>query len=117
MDKDQPASGETGRQHISQIETIWPVVLQAHGGAPDEITAAQQLILQRYRQAVYRYLVACLKCGDAADELWQEFSLRFVRGDFRNANPEKGRFRDLLKSSLYHLIIDHHKRRQRSLRH
>jgi hypothetical protein len=117
MDKQQPGPGETGRHHISQIETIWPVVLQAHLGAPNEITAAQHLILQQYRQAVYRYLVACLKCSDAADELWQEFSLRFVRGDFRNADPEKGRFRDLLKSSLYHLIIDHHKRRQRSLPH
>ena len=41
--------------------------------------------------------------------------MRIVRGDFRNANPEKGRFRDLLKSALYHLIIDHHKRRQRQM--
>lgn len=118
MDKRQPGpTPEPTRHHISQIETIWPVVLQAHAGAPDEVTAAQQLILQQYRQAVYRYLVACLGCPDAADELWQDFSLRFVRGDFRNANPEKGRFRDLLKSSLYHLIVDHHKRKQRVMPH
>jgi RNA polymerase sigma-70 factor (ECF subfamily) len=105
---------EAGR-HISQIETIWPVVRQAHDGAPDEVNAAQQVILQRYRPAVYRYLRACLGDGDAADELCQEFSLRFVRGDFRNANPEKGRFRDLLKSALYHLIIDYHKRAKRGM--
>src|SRR5262249_3685254 len=71
--------------------------------------------LERYRPAVYRYLLACLSDADAADELFQEFSLRFVRGDFRNANPEKGRFRDLLKSALYHLIVDHHKKKQRAM--
>ena len=108
-------NSDMGERHISQIETIWPVLMQAHGGSADAVTAAQQQILLRYRQAVYRYLVACLGDPDAADELWQDFSLRFVRGDFRNANPEKGRFRDLLKSALYHLIIDHHKRRQRGM--
>ena len=102
-------------RHISQIDTLWPVLRQAHGGEPDEVNAAQQLFLLRYYPAVRRYLVACLGDPDAADELWQEFSLRFVRGDFRNANPEKGRFRDLLKTALYHLIVDHHKRRQRGM--
>jgi RNA polymerase sigma-70 factor (ECF subfamily) len=105
-------SDAAGR-HISQIETIWPMLQQAHGGQPDEVNAAQQAILKRYRPAVYRYLVACMSDPDVAEEIFQEFALRFVRGDFRNANPEKGRFRDLLKSALYHLMIDHHKRRQR----
>jgi RNA polymerase sigma-70 factor (ECF subfamily) len=97
---------ETSARHISQIETLWPVLMRAHAGAADEILAAQQQILQRYRPAVYRYLLACVGNADAADELVSEFSFRFVRGDFRNANPEKGRFRDLLKSALYRLIID-----------
>lgn len=112
MDKPE---GELPARHISQIETIWPLMQQAHDGASDAIAAAQQFLLQRYRPAVYRYLLACLGNADAADELCQEFSLRFVRGDFRRANPEKGRFRDLLKSALYHLMIDYHKRRQRGM--
>ena len=114
MDQKQPTNEEVGR-YINQIETIWPVLRQAHDGAPAEASAAQQIILQRYRPAIYCYLLACLKDADAADELSQEFALRFVRGDFRNANPEKGRFRDLLKSALYHLIIDYHKRRRRGM--
>jgi RNA polymerase sigma-70 factor (ECF subfamily) len=104
---------DTGARHISQIETLWPLLTQAHAGAPAEVNAAQQAVLQRYRPAVYRYLLACLGEHDLAEEIFQEFALRFVRGDFRNANPERGRFRDLLKSALYHLIIDHHKRRRR----
>jgi serine/threonine protein kinase/DNA-directed RNA polymerase specialized sigma24 family protein len=96
-------------------ETIWPVLWHALDGADGDATAAQQVILEKYRPAMHRYLIAYLSDADAADELCQEFSLRFVRGDFRKANPEKGRFRDLLKSSLYHLIVDHHKRRKRAI--
>jgi RNA polymerase sigma-70 factor (ECF subfamily) len=102
-------------RHLSQIDTVWPVLQQAHEGTPAQALAAQSAILQRYRPAIYRYLVACLGNADAADELCQEFALRLVRGDFRNANPDKGRFRDLLKASLYHLIIDYQKRRQRGM--
>ncbi len=111
------SKSDAAGRHISQIETIWPVLLQAHGGKPGDATAAQQAILERYRPAVYRYLLACLGNPDTAEEIFQEFALRFVRGDFRNANPERGRFRDLLKSALYHLMIDHHKRRQRQAAH
>jgi RNA polymerase sigma-70 factor (ECF subfamily) len=109
-------SSSAGR-NLNQIETLWPVLMRAHDGASGEAGAAQLTILQRYRPAVYRYLRACLGDADAADEVWQDFSLRFVRGDFRNANPEKGRFRDLLKTAIYHMIIDHHKRRKRSMAH
>lgn len=108
-----PPKSEPGARHISQIETLWPLLTQAHAGAPAEVNAAQQAILQRYRPAIVRYLLACVNDADVAEEIFQEFALRFVRGDFRNANPERGRFRDLLKAALYHLIIDHHKRRQR----
>ena len=102
-------------RNINQIETIWPVLQQAHGENPAQITAAQQAILLRYRPAVYRYLSACLGNAYDAEEVCQEFSLRLIRGDFRNANPEKGRFRDLLKTALYHLIIDHHKKKRKQM--
>lgn len=117
--RDEPrpshSSSEMAGRHISQIETLWPMLRQAHGGTADQVNAAQEVILKRYRPAVYRYLLACVGDADAADELCQEFALRFLRGDFRNANPERGRFRDLLKSALYHLVIDHHKKKKKNL--
>jgi RNA polymerase sigma-70 factor (ECF subfamily) len=109
-----PDSCSPGRR-ISQIESQWSVLRQAHDGTPDEVHEAQQVVMRRYRPAVYRYLLACLGNPDAADEVCQEFCLRFVRGDFRNANPEKGRFRDLLKAALYHLVIDYHQRAKRGM--
>src|SRR5205823_186537 len=67
---------------------------------------------RRYCGAVYRYLLAAVRDPDVAEELSQEFALRFVRGDFKRADPGRGRFRDFVKTALYHLIVDHHRRQQ-----
>ena len=45
-----------------------------------------------------------------AEDLFGEFALRLVRGDFRQARPELGRFRQLLKVALYRMVIDHQRR-------
>jgi RNA polymerase sigma-70 factor (ECF subfamily) len=107
------ADSSVAGRHLSQIETVWPILRSAHAGAPGEVNAAQETILLRYRPAVFRYLMACLGNLDQAEEIYQEFALRLVRGDFRNADPNRGRFRDLLKSSLYHLMIDHLRRKKK----
>src|SRR5262249_48954118 len=57
----------------------------------------------------YRYLRGALRDEDAALELLQEFVLRFLRGDFRRADPGSGRFRDYLKAALIHLVADYHR--------
>lgn len=99
------------RQHLSQISTTWTVLLQAHGGPSGAAEEAQRRMIERYSRAIYRYLFGSVRDPDAADELYQEFALRFVRGDFRRASPERGRFRDFLKTALYHLIVDHQRKR------
>jgi RNA polymerase sigma-70 factor (ECF subfamily) len=95
---------------ISRITTVWTLVAQAHRGEAGAAAQAQQVLLERYSGAIYRYLVAVLRDPDAADEVFQEFALRFVRGYFRNADPERGRFRDFVKKSLSNLIVDHRKK-------
>src|SRR5207245_7552553 len=49
---------------------------------------------------------------DTADELAQEFALRIVRGDFQRADPQRGRFRDYLRTALIHLVHDYQRARQ-----
>jgi RNA polymerase sigma-70 factor (ECF subfamily) len=102
-------------RRLSEMETCWTVLRQTVDGDSVEVKAAQQVILGRYLPAVRHYLLACLRDADAADEVCQEFSWRFIRGDFRKANPEKGRFRNLLKTALAHLVADHHKRRAKAM--
>jgi RNA polymerase sigma-70 factor (ECF subfamily) len=103
-------------QNLSQIGTLWTVVRQAHGGSPEVVSQAQQALMERYSGSVYRYLLGALRDRHAADDLFQEFALRFVRGAFRNANPDRGRFRDFVKTALYHLIVDYQKRERRAPR-
>jgi RNA polymerase sigma-70 factor (ECF subfamily) len=99
---------------LSQIQTLWTVVCQAHGqGPPEAVVAAQEQLLARYGKVVQRYLLGALRDPDVADELAQEFALRFVRGDLKGADPQRGRFRDFLKGTLFHLIGDWHRRRRK----
>jgi RNA polymerase sigma-70 factor (ECF subfamily) len=96
---------------LSQLATLWSVVCQAHQGPEDAMRVARQRLLERYGGAVRRYLLGALREPDAADELFQEFALRFLRGDFRRADPERGRFRNFLKTSLFRLVV-YYRRRQ-----
>src|SRR4051812_12204671 len=97
-------------QHISQIATRWSLMTQAHRGADPDRHAAQGELLARYCASAYRYLRALVRDEAGAEELCQEFALRFLRGDFRHADPQRGRFRDYLKAALCHLAGEHLRR-------
>lgn len=99
-------------QRLSQITTMWTVLNQAHGGGGN-CALAQQMLAERYRGAVYRYLLAALRDVSTAEDLTQEFALSLVRGDFRKASPERGRFRNYVKTVLFHLVGKHRQREQR----
>jgi RNA polymerase sigma-70 factor (ECF subfamily) len=98
--------------HLSQIQTLWSVVELAHGD-DTAMQSAQQKMLDRYGGAVRRYALAALRDEDAADEVFQEFALKFVRGDFRAADPGRGRFRAFVKTVVYRLIVDYQRRRKK----
>jgi RNA polymerase sigma factor (sigma-70 family) len=98
--------------HLSQMSTQWTMVFQAHSGDPDAAHIAASQLMCRYAGAVHRYLLKALKDPDAADELDQEFALRFLRGDFRNSDPNRGRFRDYVKRAVQNLINDYYRRKR-----
>jgi RNA polymerase sigma-70 factor (ECF subfamily) len=99
---------------LSRIDTLWTVVCQAKD--PDgAVRAAQQRMLERYGGAVRRYLLAATRDEDAADELCQEFAVRFLRGGLRGASQDRGRFRDYLKGVLIHLVANYHHGRKKGL--
>jgi DNA-directed RNA polymerase specialized sigma24 family protein len=95
--------------HISRIQTAWSMVREAHGDHT-AVQSAQQRLLDRYGSAIRQYALSALRNEDAADEVYQEFALKFVRGDFGNANPERGRFRAFVKTVVYRLIVDYQRR-------
>ncbi len=101
---------EAEESRLSRIETIWSVVRRAHDTSERSANAALQQLLNQYGGAVRRYLLGALRREDAADDVFQEFAMRFVRGDFRGADPDRGRFRNYLKTSLYRLVVDYQRR-------
>ncbi len=102
---------ESSNSRLSRIETLWSVVRQAHDAEDSLAVSAQQQLLEIYGGAVKRYLLASLRDADLADELFQEFALKFVNGDFRNVDPAKGKFRYFVKTVVYNLMNLHHRRK------
>src|SRR5262249_18756684 len=103
---------EPPNQRLSLISTAWSLVWRANHASTEEAKAARQQLLERYGGAVRRYLLNLLHDPDAADEVFQEFALRLVRGDLRGADPQRGRFRNFVKGTLLHLIADYRKRQR-----
>ncbi len=103
---------------LSQIRTQWSALLgSALLGShvvQDATIATHRQLADRYLGAVYQYLLGAVRDADLASELCQEFALRFLRGDFRNVHPDRGRFRDYIKVVLINLINDTHRRKKNS---
>ncbi len=98
--------------HLMDLLTQWTLVFQIKDGSPSEANRAAAQLMCRYAGAVHRYLLKALKDPDAAQELDQEFALRFLRGDFRHGDPTRGRFRDYVKRAVHNLMKDYYRRKR-----
>jgi RNA polymerase sigma factor (sigma-70 family) len=101
-------------QHLSHMATVWTALARAHQSADAEALASRSAILERYGRAIHRYLLGATRDPELADDLHQDFALKFLRGGFSNADPRRGRFRDYLKTALYH-AVSNARRRSRAL--
>lgn len=102
---DQPSQGRP----LREIETQWSDVLRAHQPEGEAHSARARLVL-RYIGAVERYMARVLRNDDAAADLAQEFAVRVLRGDFRRADPQRGRFRDFIRIAALNLVNDYRRR-------
>jgi DNA-directed RNA polymerase specialized sigma24 family protein len=100
-------------ERLSQIDTNWSDVRVAGDRSNVAALKAQKRLLDRYGKAILRYLRAALRDPHEADEVYQEFALRLVAGGFGKAQADRGRFRQYLKTSLFHMVSDHRKKRSR----
>jgi RNA polymerase sigma factor (sigma-70 family) len=97
---------------LTDLSTQWNLVFLAQAGQSEEAQRAAVQLMSRYAGAVHRYLLKALKDPHAAEELDQEFALRFLRGDFRHVDPSRGRFRDYVKRAVQNLMIDYYRRKR-----
>jgi DNA-directed RNA polymerase specialized sigma24 family protein len=99
---------------LADIETQWTMLFKAHNASGDARVHAQKLLLLRYYGAAYRYLLGTVRDPQVAEELTQDFAVRFLRGDFRRVDSGKGRFRDFLKTALRHLAHDYWRKQEKA---
>jgi RNA polymerase sigma-70 factor (ECF subfamily) len=83
--------GQTDSAQKSRLDQ-----LSTHWGSLDE----PRLFLVRYAPAICSYFRALIKNEHDAEEVSQEFLLRAVKLGFPSARPERGRFRDYLKTAV-----------------
>jgi RNA polymerase sigma factor (sigma-70 family) len=102
---------DSEQERLSRIETLWTKMFRRT--KPDEkLATPERALVLRYYGAVFRYILGIVRDEDAATDLTQEFAIRFLRGDFSKANPDRGRFRDFLKVSLRNLVMDHYRKQK-----
>jgi RNA polymerase sigma-70 factor (ECF subfamily) len=95
---------------LDSITTRWSLVRRAHAetqttaGLQTSSCQARQALVLRYAGAIRSYIGAITRNDDQADEVAQEVVVRFMRGDFAGADPERGRFRDLMKTAVRNMV-------------
>ncbi len=107
---DPPTNSGTGA-HLTQLDTSWTTIRNAHTPGPQGQAAMRELV-GRYHDAVHRYLRLKLRDVNLADEVFQEFWTKLLTHKLAGADHNKGRFRDYLRTVLHRLIIDHFRGRK-----
>jgi len=103
-------SHSSSEPRLDEIPTDWALFELAH----DESNAAQQQarkqLLEPYLRPAWKYLLSATHDADEAGDILGEFSLRFMRGHFRNANPSKSELGMLIKVSVIRMVAEFRRR-------
>ena len=97
---------------MSRFQTTrWSLIASAATEAPTHARPALEQLCRAYRPPVLAYIRRCGHAGADAEDLVQAFFLRFLeRAWYADADPQRGRFRNLLLVSLRRFLADEHAR-------
>jgi RNA polymerase sigma-70 factor (ECF subfamily) len=98
---------DTISQRLDSMTTRWSLVRRAHQASILSAGQARNELVLRYSSAIRSYVRAILQDDARADELAQDAVVRLLSGDFAGADPNRGRFRDLLKVSVRNMARNH----------
>ena len=103
-----------GESRLDAINTPWSLLRLAHHETVPGTAAARGAwsCAATRRSATTSALV---RDDQDADDLSQEVVMRLMRGQFANANPERGSFRRMLMVATHNLVRTWWSRRQRNL--
>lgn len=105
------ASTSSGDQPASGFQTtLWTEVVQAADGSSPFAAAALARLCQTYWRPVYAFVRRKGHSREAAEDLVQDFFSRFIeKKQVARADPERGRFRSFLLSSVENFLRDAHR--------
>jgi RNA polymerase sigma factor (sigma-70 family) len=106
-------AGDTISQRLDSMTTRWSVVRRAHQASIVSAGQARNELVLRYSKAIRAYVRAILSDDSRADEVAQDAIVRLLSGDFAGADPNRGRFRDLLKVSVRNMARNHWEKENR----
>lgn len=87
--------------------THWSVVLSAGGESTPQAQAALERLCKAYRYPLYVHVRRLGWGPEDAEDLTQQFLARFIERKFlQRADPERGKFRSFLLTSLKHFLAD-----------
>jgi RNA polymerase sigma-70 factor (ECF subfamily) len=91
--------------------TTWSKIFQGRGEGDSAQQARHELVV-RYHEAVYHYFLSQLRDPNAAAELYSNFAVRLIASDalLKRADPNRGRFRNYLKTALHNMVMDHYRK-------
>lgn len=98
----------------SWVTTAWTNIIHGRGKG-NAAGEARGEMLVRYHETVYHYFLKKIGNQHAAEELYSNFALRLMETDdlIKRADPERGRFRNYLKTALHHMVMDYYRKRSR----
>ncbi len=112
MSDGNPIKDDAGAR-LDEINTQWSLMRLAVAGSFADPGPARQALALRYSGAIRKYIGAMVQNSQDADDLAQEVLVRILRGDFGGADPERGRFRDLLKVAVRNMARTYWSRSQK----
>jgi RNA polymerase sigma factor (sigma-70 family) len=93
--------------------TRWTMVVAAGDPYRKEARSALAVLCENYWYPLYAYLRRRGYSADRAQDLTQDFFIRLLEGRYLDrADPEKGRFRSFLLTSLKFFVADEEDRRR-----
>jgi RNA polymerase sigma factor (sigma-70 family) len=96
---------------LDNISTRHSLLAKAHQESFVSSVAARQALVMRYNRAIRSYLGALLRNDQDADEVAQDVVVKILKGDFAGVRPERGRFRDYLKTAVRNAALSHLRRK------
>lgn len=95
----------TKPSNVQFTTTRWSVVAASARPGNAEFRSALDELTRQYRSAIVAFIAAYYRCGlDEAEDIAQEFIVRWIEHGFPNADANRGRFRSYLRGALRHFV-------------